>query len=198
MKFHNRSFLEIRPLKKFKKIIADHTDEITIGIIILGIVLFIFITFQLELQQRTVLNLISVMGTMVSTFGFTIALMQIIAFKELSEVTQTTITETKIKLILGISISVVTEAIKLVSEIDSFIGNRKYEIARHKIIDLREKLIQSKTSDEFKLIVKENKIKSILSVLNVQINTLYKLIFSEIEIKYDPESINHEQLYKWI
>ncbi|MDQ3050911.1 MAG: hypothetical protein M3Q95_08515 [Bacteroidota bacterium] len=185
-------------MKKFKKIIADHTDEITIGIIILGIVLFIFITFQLELQQRTVLNLISVMGTMVSTFGFTIALMQIIAFKELSEVTQTTITETKIKLILGISISVVTEAIKLVSEIDSFIGNRKYEIARHKIIDLREKLIQSKTSDEFKLIVKENKIKSILSVLNVQINTLYKLIFSEIEIKYDPESINHEQLYKWI
>ena len=92
---------------------------------------------------------------------------------------------------LGISISDVTEAISLVSEIDGFLGMQKYEIARHKIVNLKDKLIQFKSSAEFNVIVHENRIKEIVELLSTHINTLYNVVFGEIEdIKFDSGELN--------
>lgn len=180
-------------MKKTKKIISENADSLTVGLIILGLALtFYILIFKLTTAERTTVNIISVIGTMASLFGLAIAFIQIIALKEISVITQTTISDTKNKLMLGISISDVTEALSLVSEIDSFIGNQKYEIARLKIMDLREKLIQFKSSDEFKLIVQEVRIKEIIETLNLQISILYNVVFSEIELKFNSEDVNSQ------
>jgi len=180
-------------LKKTKKIISENADSLTVGLIVLGLALtFYILLFKLTTTERTTINIISVIGTMASLFGLAIAFIQIIALKEISVVTQTTISETKNKLMLGISISDVTEALSLVSEIDGFIGNQKYEIARLKIMDLREKLIQFKSSEEFKLIVQEVRIKEIIETLNLQISILYNVVFSEIEVKFNSEDVNSQ------
>lgn len=166
---------------------------LTIIFIIVGVLLTAYLVgFKLTDEEKTTVNVLSIIGTIASSFGLAIALIQIIALKEISVVTQSTIKDTKEKLMLGISISDVTEAIKLISEIDSFIGNQKYEIARLKIIDLREKLIQFKSSKEFQVIIQDNKIKEIISMLNIQISTIYNVIFSEEEIKYNPEDITNQ------
>lgn len=182
-------------MKKIKKIISENADILTICLIVIGLLLTIYIIgFKIKEVDKTLINILSVLGTMASFFGLAIAFIQIIALQEISEVTRNTIQVTKDKIMLGISISDVTEAIKLISEIDSFAGNQKYEIARLKIIDLRDKLIQFKSSDEFKLIVQDNKINEIIDLLNMQISSLYIIIFSELDIKYNPEDLtNHMQ-----
>jgi lysylphosphatidylglycerol synthetase-like protein (DUF2156 family) len=180
-------------LKKTKTIITENVDAITVILIIAGLLLALYLVgFKLTDEEKTTINILSVIGTIASSFGLAIALIQIIALKEISVITQSTIQDTKEKLMLGISISDVTESIKLISEIDSFIGNQKYEIARLKIVDLREKLIQFKSSKEFQLIVEDNKIQEIIGMLNTQISTIYNVIFSEEEIKYNPEEITNQ------
>lgn len=180
-------------MKKTKTIITENVDAITVILIIAGLLLALYLVgFKLTDEEKTTINILSVIGTIASSFGLAIALIQIIALKEISVITQSTIQDTKEKLMLGISISDVTESIKLISEIDSFIGNQKYEIARLKIVDLREKLIQFKSSKEFQLIVEDNKIQEIIGMLNTQISTIYNVIFSEEEIKYNPEEITNQ------
>jgi hypothetical protein len=180
-------------LKKIKTIITENVDTITVILIIVGFTLTLyFIYFKITEDEKTTINILSIIGTIASSFGLAIALIQIIALKEISVVTQNTIQDTKDKLMLGISISDVTEAIKLISEIDIFIGNQKYEIARLKILDLREKLIQFKSSREFQLIIENNKIQEIIVMLNLHISTIYSVVFSEEEIKYNPEEITNQ------
>lgn len=180
-------------MKKIKTLITENVDALTIILIVLGLLLTLYLVgFKITDAEKTTVNVLSIIGTIASSFGLAIALIQIIALKEISVITQSTIHDTKEKLMLGISISDVTEAIKLISEIDSFIGNQKYEIARLKIIDLREKLIQFKSSKEFILIIQDNKIKEIIGMLNIQISTIYNVIFSEEEIKYNPEDITNQ------
>ena len=189
----NLIHIAVNKLKKIKKLISENADILTIILVVVGLLLtIVIIGFGLKSEEKTTVNIISILGTMASFFGLAIAFIQIVALKEISVVTQNTISDTKNKLMLGISISDVTESIKLISEIDTFIGNQKYEIARIKIIDLREKLIQFKSSEEFKLIIQDSKIKEIIELLNVQISTLYIIIFSEEEIKYDSKSINKQ------
>lgn len=180
-------------MEKLRKLIAEHSGLLTVILFFIGICLsYYIISFELKEEEKKFINIISLTGTIFSFFGLAITFIQIIAIKEISVITQTTIKETKNKLILGISISDVTEAIKLISEIDNFLGTQKYEVARLKIIDLREKLIQFKSSEEFLLIVENDSIKQIIEKLNIQISTLYSIIYSEEDIKYNPENITDQ------
>ena len=180
-------------MKKIKKIITENVDSLTVGLIIVGLLLTLYIIgFKLKPEDKNLVNSLSIIGTMASFFGLAIAFIQIVALKEISVITQSTISDTKNKLMLGISISDVTEAIKLIAEIDSYIGNRKYEISRLKIIELREKLIQFKSSDDFKKIVEENILNEIIEKLNLQISSLYNVVFSEEDIEYNPEDVTNQ------
>lgn len=177
-------------MKKIKKIITENVDFLTIALIIVGLILTLYIIgFKISEEEKTLVNSLSIIGTMASFFGLAIAFIQIVALKEISVITQSTISDTKDKLILGISISDVTEAIKLISEIDSYLGNQKYEISRIKILELRDKLIQFKSNTIFKTIIKEDIVDDIIEKLNVQSSSLYSIIFSEEDLKYNPEDI---------
>ncbi len=178
---------------KIKKIITENVDFLTLTLIIVGLLMALYIIgFKISDEEKTLVNSLSIIGTMASFFGLAIAFIQIMALKEISVITQTTISDTKDKLILGISISDVTEAIKLISEIDSYLGNQKYEISRIKVLELRDKLIQFKSNTIFKTIIKEEIVDEIIEKLNFQSTTLYSIIFSEEELKYNPEDIINE------
>lgn len=173
-----------------KKIISEHSNILTI--ISLGISIlttWYIIGWKLSEAERTFLNVFGVVGGIVSMFGLVIALIQIIALQEITEVTQNTINETKSKLILGISISDVAESIKLIAEIESFIGSKKHEIARFKLIDLKDKLIQFKSSPEFLKLISEDQIDQTLIYLNFEISQLYIIVFNDGEMEYDSSNI---------
>jgi hypothetical protein len=173
-------------LKDIKKYISKNSDSLTIWFIIIGLVLTAIILF-IEKDNRTLLNVLSISGTMASFFGLAIAFIQIIALKDISEVTQLTINNTKDKLKLGISITDVTEGIKLISEIENYLGNLKFEIARLRLTDLKEKLIRFKSSDAFLTIVQKDEIKKIVDDLDIQISNLYSCVYPEpgSEILFD-------------
>lgn len=151
------------------------------------------IRYILEEKDRITVNIISICGTAASFFGLAIAFIQIIALKEITELTQSTIKQTKDKLIIGISISDVSDALNVIHEIDNYIGSQKYEIARLKIMDLKSKLIQFSTSEEFKNIVQENHLDRIVEILDIQILNLYQIVYNdEIEIRFNPEDMNKQ------
>lgn len=176
-----------------KKFISEYSDTITICLIIVAILLTIyFVGWQLEVKEKTFINLFSIIGTMASISGFLIAIIQIVALKEISEITNNTIQSTKTKLILGISISDVSEAIKLINEIDTYLGIQKHEIARLKLIDLREKIMQFKSSEEFNRIFDPKKIGETIIYLNFEISQLKNTIFSDVEVPYDAENITQK------
>ena len=177
--------------KTGKQFLSEYANLITSVLLLIGVLLTALSIIIIKKEDRTFINILSVIGTMASIFGLSIAFIQIIALKEISVVTQRTIQLTKDKLILGLSISDVSEAIEMIREIESNIGLQKYEIAWVRIKDLKVKLIQFMTSEEFKKIVPERRIKETIDFLSIQSTRLYLIVYSEEgEAKYDPEPIN--------
>lgn len=177
-------------MKGLKNFIAQNVNTISLVLICIALALsFAIIFWGLEDTDRNVLNLLAVTGTMASFFGLTIALIQIIALKEISVVTKNTITSTKGKLMLGISISDVSDTIRLAKEIDNFLGYQKYEIARYKLLELRDKLIEFKSSSEFIEIIGSSRLDEIVESLNAQNSQLHAIVYSEEQIEYDAENI---------
>lgn len=160
-------------MKKIKHFISKNANLITILIAISGLVVLYYLIFgELPSEQRNLMNIQSLIGTIISIFGISITLIQIIAVKEISEVTQNTIRNTKDRMIISISVTDVNDAIKFVGEIENFIGNQKYEIAILRITDLRNKLIQFKSSDDFKSVMAIEHIETAISDLSIQILNL--------------------------
>lgn len=179
-------------MKRIKKIIVENVDHLTIAFVIVGLISTIYIIgFRLTDEEKTTINVISILGSIASFFGLAIAFIQIMALKEITEVTRNTIDETKSRLLLGISISEVTESIKLTQEIDNYIGTEKYEIARVRIIDLRDKLLQFKTSNELHKIVKVEELNEIVSVLNIHLSNLHEIVYSENDLKYEGKDLSN-------
>lgn len=175
-------------MKKIKKIIVENVSFLTIALIVIGVLVSImFLSFVLKDEDKTVINVISVLGSIASFFGLAIAIIQIVSLKEITELTRSIITETKSRLLLGISISEVGDSISLIHEIEMYIGNNNYEISRIRLIDLRGKLIQFKTSDDLKSIVKEEELTSIIDKLNLYMSTLYIYVYEyeQQEVVFD-------------
>jgi hypothetical protein len=177
--------------KKLKKLVSEYSGILTFILVVIGIILIGLLIFLLKKENRSFINIISIIGTMASIFGLTITYIQIIAIKEISVITQTTIQNTKDKIILGLSISDVTEAIEVIGEIETNIGLQKYEIAWIMLKQLKGKLFQFLASEEFKKNIDEKEFKTTIEFVSIQCTTLYLITFTERdETLYDPEPIN--------
>lgn len=153
----------------------------------------IYITYgKLKPEEQTLINMYSIIGTYASIFGLAITLIQVVAVKEIAKITSQTINETKNRIQIGISIADVSEAAKLIQEVDSYLGTNRFEIARIRITDLRDKLIQFKSNESFKKIVKLEEIDEIISFLNLHLANLYEQIYSEENITYNSKELSSE------
>lgn len=173
-------------MKGLKEFVVKYPGQISWWLFGIGLITGLIITYYLPSEKKTLLTLVSFWGSLTSFFGISIALIQIVSIKETSEVTKITIEETKNKLILGISISDVTDAISSLEQVDSNIGLKNYEIARYRLIDVRKRFFQFKNHPEFKNLIDEETVNDIIKMLNKQISSdLFEMVFNEKNIDYD-------------
>lgn len=91
---------------------------------------------------RSLLEIISAVGSIASLFGLIIAILQIQSVKVISVATQRAVADTKAQLVQNISISDLAQAIKLIEQIQEYLGYSKFELAYVRLQDLRVLLIQ--------------------------------------------------------
>lgn len=166
-----------------------NAKQITRNLIISGVFVIFVCVLLIPSEDRTLINYLSLIGTLASLLGLAIAIIQIIALKQISFVTQSAINEAKDKLLLSISINDVAEAAELIGEIENALGLQKYEVANIRIKELKIKLLQFKKDNEFLKIVSEERIKVIIDFLSIQITSLLLVIHNVDELaKYEPDS----------
>ena len=85
-----------------------------------------------------------------------IAYVQIFEIKRITEITARAVDNTRKRLLLRVSLTEVTETIKIIEEIEDFLSRNDYDSARKKTNTLRDKLIQICNSTSYKKFDKSN------------------------------------------
>jgi hypothetical protein len=117
----------------------------TILIILAGIIISFLILYVLNNQKKLdIINGIGIVGSIASLVGISIAYLQILSVKRISESTNRAIDTTLNELMKSFSISDLSKAIKLIQEIQSLIRAEKQESALLRMQDLKSILIQIK------------------------------------------------------
>jgi hypothetical protein len=114
---------------------------------------------------------------MASFFGLIIAILQIKSVKEITIATQHAIAETKAQLITNISISELAKAVKLIDEIQTYLGLGKYDAAYMRLKDLRILLVQFGGNAQFLHISGRENYEDLLQNIGIHLVNLYDAVF---------------------
>jgi hypothetical protein len=131
---------------------------------------------------RSLLEIISAVGSIASLFGLIIAILQIQSVKDITVATQRAVADTKAQLIQNISISDLAQAIKLIEHIQEYLGNSKLELAYVRLQDLRVLLIQFVASHSIEEEEREE-YKSLLKDIGIHSVNLYDAVYKEKVIR---------------
>jgi len=122
-------------------------------------------------------EIVSAVGSMASFFGLIIAILQIKSVKEITIATQHAIAETKAHLITNISISELAKAVKLIDEIQTYLGLGKYDAAYMRLKDLRILLVQFGGNSQFLQISGRENYEDLLQNIGIHLVNLYDAVF---------------------
>lgn len=128
----------------------------SIFITIIGIGVTILIVSFFSKTDKTIPNYATVIGTTCSLVGLSIAYVNIIALRNNAEETKAQIEKTLVKINQINSLIDVSKAIKINQEIQSFIHDKKYELALIRIKELKHILIQLSNNDKLLPLTKES------------------------------------------
>lgn len=120
---------------------------------------------------------ISAVGSVASLVALVIAIAQILAVKKTAAATQQAVEQTKIQLLLNISISDLSKAIKLTEQIQTYLGLTKFEIAHLKLQELRILLVHFKGSALFVNQTDQVQYSNLLKEIGIHIVNLYNAVF---------------------
>lgn len=116
----------------------------TITTFIIGLLsIVIFYSKIIPFRDQTVINFITVLGTYLSIFGLIVAYIQISSVKKIAKLTEEKVQETRDKIILILSVSDISKAIKVAEEAQFLLNNSKYDAALLRLKDLKSVIIQA-------------------------------------------------------
>ncbi len=164
---------QINPHAKALKLIRPATYLLSIG----GLGLCVLLAIKLRSEAKPTTEILSAVGSVASFLGLVIALLQIKSVKEITVATQQAIVETRDRLIINISISELGKAFKLIEEIQTYLGNGKYDAAYIRLKDLRILLVQFGGNARFLQITGRENHENLLKNIGVHIINLYDAVF---------------------
>jgi hypothetical protein len=149
-------------------------NSTTFVLSIIGIVFCIGLGAALHKQGKGIAEIVSAVGSVASFFGLIIAILQIASLKQISEATERTIRQTRAELVSAVSISDVSKAIKLIEQVQTLLGNNKFELAHLRLQDLRTLLLQFGSNLEVR---RQPDYERLLTNVGVHTVNLYGAIF---------------------
>lgn len=168
----------------------NSSSEIIKPCLIAGIItafIVCILIFCIPLEQRTLVNIVSISGAFFSLAGVIIALIQLARIHKASDAASSAASEAKADLQKLLSITEFAQVVSIIRKVESFVRYDKYELAIERIIDIKDFLDRI----------------AFLKVPNVDGNAISRcknkldLNMSELEQKrVKPTSLNKESFIK--
>lgn len=167
--------------------------------ILVGCITIIVLCFILENKDRTIINIVSIIGTCFSLTGLIIAIKQISALNKITDATKKAVDSNTLRINQVLSISEVSRAVKLVEQIQEFIRNSMYEKAHLRMQDLKYIIIKTEAMDELKKIISEKPVRKYLLTLSSDINSVSEYIVNkDLKINFKVLNSNMEALSTYL
>lgn len=153
---------------------------ISVLLFIIGALGAVIVLLLLSESEKTLLNIISVIGTFASVFGVLIAYLQILSLKSTSESIGKAVSSSTHRLNTLLSVSDLAKSNKLIEEIQLLLQSDKYTASLIRFKDLKEVLIQANYNKDLREFTTTADYKSIIVDTSIDINTLNDYI---LEVK---------------
>ena len=112
--------------------------------------IFLIIWFFLQSREsRSLFNLLTAFGTVISFFGFLFTIAQVVALRNISEATKSAITDTKEKIEQVFSISDLSRTIAVLRVIQENVHDEKFELVKYRLCEVKDVMARVKLLDGF-------------------------------------------------
>jgi hypothetical protein len=154
------------------------TDRATVRLTILGLLLCLTVAAALYVADKSVLDIWSAIGTLTSIVGLAIVLVQIGALRRVSEATVTAIHQTQAEIRAAVSLADTTRTIKMIEQVQTYAGDKKYELARLRLQDVRAHLIHLRQTHTALANDDRLQLDSFLEAIGLDLAALYTVSYS--------------------
>ncbi|MEA5258970.1 hypothetical protein VB264_14335 [Arcicella aquatica] len=168
-------------------------NKISLSICILAIVGAVSFISLLGKSDRTLINILSITGTLASLVGLAITYIQVKEIKSISEANKEVITETKESINFVLLLADSVHVSHLIEEIQRYLREDKLDLALVRMKDLKKYLISFKLTERFKKNISMPKINSKLISLTTHINNISDVVSKTVsDIQIDTQAINQD------
>ena len=153
----------------FGSINVTHKTKVFISILI-SVILFLVLYFNLSSEDRNFLNVLGIVGFLLSVLGIVISYIQILSIKDITENTRIAV-ENNIKLNNNLlMISDLSRKAAMIDEIQSFIKDDKIELCILRMKDLKVILNAVKNQEAYVTIVSKREFRTVFEDFNIDLD----------------------------
>lgn len=159
-------------------------------------VCYCILFYYIPVRDRTLINLIGVVGFLLSILGIAIAYVQILSIKDISNLTQATVKETEEKVketherlketfansAKVLMVSDLSRKAAMINEIQGYLTEKKIEMSILRMKDLKAILISLKNQPKYSGLFKKEEFTSALDNFHINLDNLQKHHFNKTKI----------------
>ncbi|MCS3860349.1 hypothetical protein GGP86_000097 [Salinibacter ruber] len=154
----------------------EKSDVVSFAIFIIGILVCIIFAYNIYRSGKGILDVVPVIGSIASSFGFVIAIVQIAKVRSSSEAARRAAQEAKSRVYNYVSLSDISSSIKMLDEVKRYLRDENYIAAEIRMSDLRGKLTKVKDHSSMNYVGKKKELAGIVSDLGMEVTNLNKTI----------------------
>lgn len=159
----------------------ERTSYILIG---LGVAASVGFVFLVEPEQRTLINVLSVLGSVASLFGIAIAVLQTWSARLTAEDTRKIASDTRSEVRIRFANAEVAKAMPLIREIQAYLQSQKVEPALIRYRELKEVLIQFGNDDVLSELNRSLRDDQLIREIDVRIEALSDALLRNTELDF--------------
>ncbi len=169
--------------------------RIKVGVsIFIAVILFIIFFFILPQNQRSFINILSIIGFLLSVLGITIAYFQILSIKAITKQTQIEVIH-NIRLNNNIlMLSDLSRKAAMVNEIQGFLREGKIEICIIRMQDLKIILNSLKNQEYYSTLFSKKDFKTVFEDFNIDLDNFQKHFINQSQLDKSKIITNLEKL----
>jgi hypothetical protein len=166
---------------------------------ILGLIGIIAVIYFLKPSERTLPNYATIIGTILSLIGLTIAYVNIIALKKSAVETALKIEQALLKFNQLNSVSEISKAIKTNQEIQIFIRSGKIELAHLRTLDLKYMLLHFNSNAHLSELTNDETYQQLVIEFGIDLTSINdNLISPKRKVDFSKVTNNLEQLSTYL
>lgn len=154
----------------------EKSDVVSFAIFIIGILVCSIFAYNIYRSGKGILDVVPVIGSIASSFGFVIAIVQIAKVRSSSEAARRAAQEAKSRVYNYVSLSDISSSIKMLDEVKRYLRDENYIAAEIRMSDLRGKLTKVKNHNSMNYVGKKKELAGIVPDLGMEVTNLNKTI----------------------